>query len=144
MNHKTRCWDLERAIASRGVAIRTAISAEQDKYLKHHRGFGGTAWVHLKSSRDADRVAAIIETLPGIEAVLSRQEAARKFHQMASRIGELVVLGDRDTVFGGLDTEMEVLPSRLPEPRQHVGSESPPLHLQCGARAGSGILPRER
>jgi phosphonoacetate hydrolase len=134
MNHKTRCWDLERAIAARGVTIRTAISAEQDKYLKHHRGFGGTAWVHLKSPRDADRVAAIIEKLPGIEAVLSRQEAARKFHQMASRIGELVVLGDRETVFGGLDTEMEKLPA---EYRSH-GSTSEakvPLYVYNAERA---------
>jgi phosphonoacetate hydrolase len=119
MNHKTRCWDLERAIAARGMTIRTAISAEQDKYLKHHRGFGGTAWVYLKSPRDADRVAGIVEKLPGIEAVLSRSEAARKFRQMPSRIGDLVVLGDRDTAFGGLDTEMEVMP---PEYRTHGGS----------------------
>ena len=134
MNHKSRCWDLKRAIAAHGVAIRTAISAEQDKYLKHHRGFGGTAWVHLKTPRDADRVAAIIEKLPGIEAVLSRQEAARKFHQMASRIGELVVLGDRDTVFGGLDTEMESLP---PDYRSHGStSESKvPLYIYNAERA---------
>jgi phosphonoacetate hydrolase len=49
MNHKDRCWDLEHACAKRDTPILTAISAEQDKYLKHHRGFGGTAWVHLKS-----------------------------------------------------------------------------------------------
>jgi len=120
MNHKTRCWDLERACAARDVPLRTAISAEQDKYLKHHRGFGGTAWVHLKSPKDARRVADIIAKLPGIEAVLSREEAARRFRLMPSRIGELVVLGDRETVFGGLDTEMESLP---PEYRSH-GSRS--------------------
>jgi phosphonoacetate hydrolase len=90
--------------------------------------------VHLKTPRDADRVAAIIETLPGIEAVLSRQEAARKFRQMASRIGELVVLGDRNTVFGGLDTEMESLPL---EYRSH-GSTSEakvPVYIHNAERA---------
>jgi phosphonoacetate hydrolase len=120
MNHKTRCWDLERACTARDAPIRTAISAEQDKYLKHHRGFGGTAWVHLKSPTDAPRAADVIAKLPGIESVLSRGEAARRFRLMPSRIGEIVVLGDRDTVFGGLDTEMEMLP---PEYRSH-GSTS--------------------
>jgi phosphonoacetate hydrolase len=111
MNHKTRCWDLEKVCAARGVPLRAAISAEQDKYLKHHRGFGGTAWVYLKSPRDADRAARVISGLRGIQHVYSRTEAARRFRLMPSRIGELVVLGDRDTVFGSLDSEMEILPA---------------------------------
>jgi phosphonoacetate hydrolase len=119
MHHKSRCWDLAKACAARGVILRAAISAEQDKYLKHHRGFGGTAWVYLKSPRDADRAATVIGKLAGIEAVLTRQEAARRFHLMPSRIGELVVLGDRDTVFGELDSESEALPANY---RSHGGS----------------------
>src|SRR5262245_14885090 len=90
--------------------------------------------MHLKTPRDANRMATIIEKLPGIEAVLSRQEAARKFHQLASRIGELVVLEDRDTVFGKLDAEMESLP---PEYRSH-GSTSKakaPLYIYNAERA---------
>jgi phosphonoacetate hydrolase len=35
---------------------------------------------------------------------------------MASRIGDLVVLGDQNTVFGELDTEQEALP---PDYRSH-------------------------
>jgi phosphonoacetate hydrolase len=115
MHHKTRCWDLEKACAARGIAIRSSISAEQDKYLKHHRGFG-TAWVYLKSPRDSERVAGVIGKLHGVHSVLTRQEAARRFRLMPTRIGELVVIGDRDTVFGGLDSEVEALP---PEYRSH-------------------------
>ena len=95
MHHKTRCWDLMKACAARGVTLRTAISAEQDKYLKHHSGFGGTSWVYLKSNRDSDRAAAVIQKLPGVQEVLTRTEAARRFRLMPSRIGELVALGDR-------------------------------------------------
>jgi phosphonoacetate hydrolase len=116
MHHKSRCWDLEKACAARGVPLRTAISAEQDKYVKHHRGFGGTGWVYLKSPRDADRAATAISGLRGVQQVFSRSEAARRFHLMPSRIGELVVLGDRETVFGSLDNELEALP---PEYRSH-------------------------
>jgi phosphonoacetate hydrolase len=122
MNHKSRCWDLEKACAARGTPLRAAISAEQDKYLKHHQGFGGTSWVYLKSRHDSDRAAAVIRTLPGVAEVVERGEAAKRFRTMPSRIGELVVLGDRETVFGGLDTESQVL---APEYRSHGGlSES--------------------
>jgi phosphonoacetate hydrolase len=111
MHHKSRCWDLEKACAARGVELRSAISAEQDSYLKHHRGFGGTAWIYLKSARDADRAAAVMSGLAGIERVMTRSEAAHAFRLMPSRIGELVVLGDRDTVFGALDAASEALPT---------------------------------
>jgi phosphonoacetate hydrolase len=118
MHHKTRCWDLMKACAARGVFLRSAISAEQDKYLKHHSGFGGTAWVYLKSNRDSDRAAAVIRELRGVEEVLNRTDAASRFRLMPERIGELVVLGDRDTVFGTLDSETVDLP---PEYRSHGG-----------------------
>src|SRR4029077_10005211 len=118
MHHKTRCWDLMRACAARAVTLRSAISAEQDKYLKHHSGFGGTAWVYLKSNRDSDRAAAVIEKLPGVQEVLTRTEASRRFRLMPSRIGELVVLGNRDTVFGSLDSEVVAMPAQS---RSHGG-----------------------
>jgi phosphonoacetate hydrolase len=116
MNHKSVCWDLERACASRGLKLRAAISAEQDKYLKHHQGFGGTAWVYLESGKDENRAASIIGNLPGIERVLSRHEFAKEFRSMPSRIGELVVIGDVNTVFGNLEAESRQLP---PEYRSH-------------------------
>jgi phosphonoacetate hydrolase len=116
MNHKSHCWDLEKVCAQRGAPIRIAISVDRDRYLKHHRGYGGVAWVYCNGARDVDRVAAILSGLAGVEAVLSRSEASKRFHLMASRIGDLIVLGDRDTVFGELDAESEALP---PEYRAH-------------------------
>jgi phosphonoacetate hydrolase len=110
LHNKSRCWDLEKACRNRGLALRAAISAERDKYLQHHRGFGGTAWVYLKRPSDADRAATIISKLPGVETILSRNEAAARFHLMPARIGELVIFGDRNTVFGELDEETEALP----------------------------------
>jgi phosphonoacetate hydrolase len=111
MNHKSRCWDLDKVCARRGAPIRIAISVDRDKYVKHHRGYGGVAWVYCKSGRDVDRVAHVLSAIDGVESVLTRSEAARRFHLMASRIGDLVVLGDRDTVFGELDSESEALPA---------------------------------
>ena len=48
MNHKTNCWDLEKVCAQRGTPIRIAISVDRDKYVKHHRGYGGVAWVYCR------------------------------------------------------------------------------------------------
>lgn len=110
MNHKTHCRDLEKICASRGAPVRISVSVDRDKYVKHHRGYGGVSWIYLKSPADADRVARILTETPGVESVLTRSEAAARFRTMPSRIGDLAVLGDRDTVFGDLDAEVEELP----------------------------------
>ena len=71
---------------------------------------GGTAWIHLNAPQDEARVGAILTGLTGIERVLTRAQAAQEFNLMASRIGDLVVLGNRETVFGNLDSATETLP----------------------------------
>jgi phosphonoacetate hydrolase len=109
MNYKQRCWDLFKACRESGTEVRFALSAEKDRYVKHHRTFGGAAWVWLKSPRDESKVAQTVMGLKGIEAVLSRHEAATQFGLMPERIGELVVIGDADTVFGELAGPMEHL-----------------------------------
>jgi phosphonoacetate hydrolase len=109
MNYKARCWDLFKACRELGTEVRFALSAEKDRYVKHHRTFGGAAWVWLKSAKDEDKVAQTLMGLKGVEAVLPRQEAATKFRLMPERIGELVVIGDVDTVFGELARPTEDL-----------------------------------
>ena len=59
LNAKSRCWDLARACKNRGLDIRFALSAERDKYVKHHRTFGGTGYVWLRSPEDAEPAAKI-------------------------------------------------------------------------------------
>ena len=116
MNHKTHCWDLEKACAKRGTPIRIAISVERDRYPQHHRGHGGVSWVYCNRAPDIDAVSKTLASLTGVEAILTRTEASKRFHLMASRIGDLVVLGDHDTVFGQLEAESDELP---PEYRAH-------------------------
>jgi phosphonoacetate hydrolase len=110
MNAKSLCWDLEQVCAGKGVPIRKAVSTGRDRYMKHHRGCSGAAYLHLKSPQDAGRVREIVSNVKGVERILTREEAAREFHLMASRIGDLMVLGDKDTVFGELDDEKESFP----------------------------------
>ena len=111
MNYKSRCWDLFKACRDSGAEVRFALSAEKDRYVKHHRTFGGAAWVWLKSPKDESKVAAALLGLTGVEAVLPRHDAAAKFGLMAERIGELAVFGDAETVFGELESPTEELES---------------------------------
>jgi phosphonoacetate hydrolase len=110
MNAKSQCWDLEQLCAGKGVPIRKAVSTGRDRYMKHHRGCSGAVYIHLKDPKDAARVRDIISGVNGVERILTREEAAKEFHLMASRIGHLMVLGDKDTVFGELDDEKENFP----------------------------------
>src|SRR5262249_12532300 len=86
MNSKARRWDLPKACENRGRPLRSALSAERDRYVKHHRTFGGTGYVWLKSPADADRATAILRGLKGVDEVVPRADAARRFHLMPERI----------------------------------------------------------
>jgi len=103
MNHKRKCYDLQRVLEGQGLPIQICISAERDKYVKHHQGYGGTSWVYLNNADDRGKVMAALSAIPGVESVLTREEAASRYSLYASRIGDICVFGDKDTVFGELD-----------------------------------------
>jgi phosphonoacetate hydrolase len=120
MNDKGLVWDLAQALARRQAPVRFALSAEKDRYVRHHRTFGGTAWVWLNRPADEGAVTRVLSGLDGIEAVIPRDAAARRFHLDPRRIGDLVVLGDRGTVFGELPPGQES--ERLPDGYRSHGS----------------------
>jgi phosphonoacetate hydrolase len=113
MNAKTLCWDLEKVCERRGVPLRKAFSVGRDRYVKQHRGCSGGAYVYLKNPTDSGRVREIISGLKGVERVIDRDAAARDYKLLKSRIGDLVVWGDKSTVFGEMDMEREDFPSGL-------------------------------
>ena len=108
MNYKSRCYDLNKVLPNKGCEIFFAMSAERDPYIKHHRTFGGTAYVFLNSPDDFDRAADICRGLEGVEGVYNRHEAAETFMTHPDRIGDMFVTGDIDTVFGPLDGDSGV------------------------------------
>src|SRR5262249_13267207 len=113
MNAKTRCWDLEKVCAARKVPLKKAFSAGRDRYVKHNRGCSGAAYVYLRRLEDASRVREIVSEMKGVERVLSREQAAKEYRLMPSRIGDLVVFGDKDTLFGEMDMESEIFSDNL-------------------------------
>ena len=109
MNPKRKCLDLRQICAAAGIELRFAVSPVADRLVKHHRGFGGVSYVYVKAERDLPRVRDFLGQLPGVEGVLVREEAAGRYHLMPERVGDLVVLADRDTVFGDLEGPEEEL-----------------------------------
>jgi phosphonoacetate hydrolase len=111
VNHKDRCVDIEKSLAKKDTKIKIAISAERDKYLKHHRGFGGTSFVYLNNKKDEDLVKKKLLEIKGVKTVITKTEAVKKYHLMPERIGDLIVFSDSMTVFGNLENkEEEMLP----------------------------------
>lgn len=119
VNHKSRCVDIQKALLLQKAEIKAALSAEKDKYLKHHRGFGGASYVYLNNAKDLQQVKNALLKIKGIETVLTRAEAAKKYHLPPTRIGDLIALGDSTTVFGDLEGHAE---EALPETYRSHGS----------------------
>jgi phosphonoacetate hydrolase len=111
MNGKRRCWDLARVCSERGVPLKFALSPERDYYIQHHRNFAGSAWIWINRRADLPAVCDVCWSLEGVECVLSREEAVRQFRLPGEYVGDLMVLGDRETVFGDLQTPFEELPA---------------------------------
>lgn len=116
MNYKKQCWDLTRVLEEAGCPARFVLSPERDYYIVHHRNFTGCAWLWLNREEDRSETVDIITRLPGVEEVIDRDTAVSRFNLVPSHIGDLVVLGDRDTMFGDMDTPHEELP---PDYRAH-------------------------
>lgn len=86
-----------------------------DPYVVHHGALGSFATVYVDSD-----VRQKIAELQGIEAVLTREEAARKFELPPERIGDLVVVSTRHVVIGTSKARHDL--SGLTEPlRSHGG-----------------------
>ena len=71
-----------------------------DPYVVHHGALGSFALVYLPAPDTARAMAERIAALPGIEAVLTRAEAAARFELPSDRIGDLIVVSQLDTVIG--------------------------------------------
>ena len=109
MNNKIRSYDLEKICRTVGCPERFVLSPERDYYVVHHRNFTGCSWIWLEKESDREKVREIITGLEGVERVMDSGDVAEEFHTDASRIGDIVVFGDRDTMFGEMDQPMEAL-----------------------------------
>ena len=71
-----------------------------DPYVAHHGALGSFAMVFFREQMPSAAVINAVSKLPGIEAVLDRESAVKKFDLPSDRIGDIVVVGDKGTVLG--------------------------------------------
>ncbi|WP_327321206.1 phosphonoacetate hydrolase [Streptomyces sp. NBC_01210] len=103
-----------------GTSTSRVVLPITDPYTVHHGALGSYATLHLPKGTDVDGVAAELRTLDGIEEVIGREDACRRFELPADRIGELVVIAERNTALGTSPDRHDV--SGFTEPlRSHGG-----------------------
>lgn len=101
MSAKTRMTDLDDILARRGIGAE-ATPIIKDRYTVHHNNLGGCMFIYMDAGQEGrtDEAADALRQAPGVERVYDRQEAADKLRLNRERIGDLVVTGDAETVFG--------------------------------------------
>jgi phosphonoacetate hydrolase len=103
-----------------------------DPYVVHHGALGSFATIYVNQD-----ISARIAKLPGVELVLGREEASRRFELPADRIGDLVVVSTRHFVIGTSQARHDL--SGLTEPlRSHGGISEQKVPLAFNRRL-SGV-----
>jgi phosphonoacetate hydrolase len=115
-----------------------------DPYVVHHGALGSYATVYLPADLTGNALPSRIAALRGIELVLTRPEAARRFELPADRIGDLVVIAERPVVIGSAAAKHDL--SGLDAPlRSHGGLSEQQVPLVMNRRfAGLDINRRWR
>ena len=130
MSAKTRGVDLEKVLARAGIRAR-AVPIIKDRYVAHHGNLGGASYVYLETCETLGDALACLREVAGVEEVLEREEAASTFELAADRIGDLMALGDAETVFGVFDAA-----SASVQVRSHGSRYESDVPIIChGARA---------
>jgi len=116
-----------------GVGRTRVILPITDPYVVHHGALGSYATVYLPADGAATALAERIAALRGIELVLTRDNAARRFELPADRIGDLVVIAEREVVIGGAAAKHDL--SGLDAPlRSHGGLSEQQVPLVMNRR----------
>jgi len=86
--------------AQLGAGKARVILPVTDPYVAHHGSLGSFATAYLPEDADLAALSERLRQLPGIEAVLSRAEAAARFGLPGDRIGDIVIVSERLYVIG--------------------------------------------
>jgi phosphonoacetate hydrolase len=91
-----------------------------DPYVVHHGALGSFATVYLPEGADADDIQRRLAGLSGMEVVMTRAAACRRFELPPDRVGDLVVVSQRHVVLGTSEARHDL--SGLDAPlRSHGG-----------------------
>jgi len=105
-----------------------------DPYVVHHGALGSFAVVYCDNPQEW---AAKLKAMPGIEAALTKEEAAARFELPADRLGDLIVVSTQHKVLGTSASRHDL--SGLTEPlRSHGGTSEQRVPLLCNRKLANG------
>ena len=110
MSDKRRMLHLPAILARHGIRAQ-AVPVIKDLYVVHHSNLGGSIYVHLDDPAATDDALGVLQATDGVEEALPRAVAAARFALMGERIGDILVTGAADVVFG--DPREVTLPAGL-------------------------------
>ena len=99
MSDKRRMLHLPAVLAQHGIKAQ-AVPVIKDLYVVHHSNLGGCIYVHLDDPAALDDAIAALLATDGVEEALPRETAAAQFSLMPERLGDILVTGAADVVFG--------------------------------------------
>ncbi|MEV0600073.1 phosphonoacetate hydrolase [Streptomyces sp. NPDC050315] len=118
-----------------GAGAARVVLPITDPYTVHHGALGSYATVHLPASADADALRAELAALDGVSEVMGRERACVRFELPGDRIGELVVIAERNTVLGTTPARHDI--SGFKEPlRSHGGLTEQRVPFLVNAQVG--------
>jgi phosphonoacetate hydrolase len=120
-----------------GEAKARVILPITDPYVVHHGALGSFAVVYLPREANAADIMTKLRATPGVEAALSREDAAARFELPAERLGDIIVVSNRHKVLGTSASRHDL--TGLTEPlRSHGGVSEQGVPLISNRKLGAG------
>jgi phosphonoacetate hydrolase len=113
-----------------GAGTARVILPITDPYVVHHGALGSFATVYAPDAASVPGWIERIRQIPGMESVLSRAEAAKRFELPPDRIGDIVVVSERSTVIGTAASRHDLSALEVPL-RSHGGVSEQRVPLIC-------------
>ena len=123
MSRKTRMIDLKSELSRYGIPA-NPVPIIKDRYVVHHSNLGGCVFVYLDNPAQMNEALDAVRNVSGVEEAFSREEASERLRLHYERIGDIVVTGEKDAVFG--DPSEVALPPRL---RSHASAHEQEIPL---------------
>lgn len=128
--------------AQLGAGAARVILPVTDPYVAHHGSLGSFATAYLPPDADHGPLFEALRRLPGIELVISRDEAVARFELPPDRIGDVVVVSEHTYVLGTSPSRHDL--SSLDAPLRSHGGISEQLVPLLFNRPLQGVDPQRR
>ena len=115
MSNKTNLVDLGHILKSNNIDNH-AVPIIKDKYIAHHSNLGGAYIIYLDKPK-VEESLNILNKTEGVDIAINSNQACKKYKLNYERIGQIIVSGKKDTVFGN-SSEID-----LPKGLRSHGSE---------------------